>query len=192
MKDMDERVACCGMFCLVGPTGVGKSTAATIMCELVPNAYVVKVAAPLYDMQSAIYARIGLCADEGRQDGELLQYLGVKVEQQFPGFMAQDFLARLRTISAQRPRLVINDDARPPNTAVLERAGFKLVRVTGPRRLRPDVSETNPNHPLEVGAARVTCADEISNHGSTADLRDEVVRMLERSCRVAVAGLVGL
>ncbi len=104
------------------------------------------------EIQDLIYRRVGASTD-GRQDGELLQFLGLKLERDFPGFLAADFIRRLRELEARGVHAFVNDDARPSNTETLRAQGFTLVRIAGPVRLRNDLTPVAADHPTETRAA---------------------------------------
>lgn len=164
--------------CFIGPTGVGKSTAAALVRDIVAGAELVKVAAPLYEIQDLIYQRVGAMTND-RQDGELLQFLGEKFERDFPGFLAADFLRRLNELESNGVRVFVNDDARSPNTEVLRANGFVLVRISGPLRCRDDLTPVAADHPTETRVAAVQSDAVIDNTGSLADLRNKLLKTLE-------------
>ena len=76
--------------CLLGPTGSGKSSIAKYIAAET-GAEIIKVAKPLYEMQAAFYQQIGRSVSG--QDGELLQFLGAKVEKENPGWLTRQFIS---------------------------------------------------------------------------------------------------
>jgi dCTP deaminase len=108
---------------LFGPTGSGKSTLARRLVERCGGC-VIKIAEPLYRMQMEFYKALDLSVTG--QDGELLQFLGAKIEKEKPGWLAQEFLRRVKDAEAE---LIINDDCRFNSYTALREAGFMFVRV---------------------------------------------------------------
>ncbi|MBL3559444.1 hypothetical protein [Rhodovulum sulfidophilum] len=165
---------------LIGPTGSGKSTIARHI-ERTYGAEVIKVAKPLYDFQAALYDLIGVSI-EG-QDGELLQFLGGKIEKEAPGWLCADFLKR---VAASPARFVVNDDCRPNCYSSLLNAGFEFVYVvTLPEirqvRLRNDHTLVDPNHSVERGVDPSICFATLDNSGEldqTLRNCDEIIRRL--------------
>lgn len=117
---------------LIGPSGSGKSTAAAYLLNRLAShgctAVVEKLAAPLYDVQHALYERMGIDFDYTDQDQKLLEELARQIRRIDPGFMVEDFLTRCGQCSHQ---VIINDDLRDVATDLpaLRRAGFMVVRI---------------------------------------------------------------
>lgn len=75
----------------LAPSGYGKSTACQILNEEY-NTVNIKLATPLYDIQKYYYQIIGCEDNEGKQDGELLQFLGKKSKKTIRIFWQLHFL----------------------------------------------------------------------------------------------------
>lgn len=150
--------------CLYGPTGSGKSTLAEHLVHA-HGAVRIKVAEPLYDLQRQLYEYI----DKPilGQDGELLQYLGQKIEAERPGWLGARFVDKVHSCGA---RIVVNDDCRPNSFAALRDDGFVFVGVrtsadTMLARLRSDHTPVDPAHPVEQGWEQFRADFEIDNNG---------------------------
>ena len=79
--------------CFLGPSGYGKSTAVQILSSYY-NTVNVKIGEPLYDLQNHFYEKIKTKL-QGEQDGELLQFYGMKVRKENPQYLLEDFGQRL-------------------------------------------------------------------------------------------------
>ncbi|WP_051028001.1 cupin domain-containing protein [Nocardia higoensis] len=118
---------------LVGFTGAGKTTLAGALTEVlraqgVPSA-VLKLAAPLYDLQRRYHTLAGIEAADGAQDQQLLHRIATDLR----GLSATALVDRFRAELARIPEgtAVINDDLRDAEIDApgLRAAGFVLVRV---------------------------------------------------------------
>jgi shikimate kinase len=150
--------------CLFGPSGSGKSTIAKFIVER-HSADLLKLSAPLHDMQKCFYER--LRKHVGEQDGELLQFLAYKITKESPDWLGAEFLAKLERSSNN---IVVNDDCRLNNYKVLLKAGFIFLRVQTPpatmkQRARPDHTAPDANHPVESGFENFTNRCTIYNGG---------------------------
>jgi len=153
---------------LIGPTGVGKSTLARRVAERF-DGVVIKIAEPLYRLQEEFYRRIGKMVRG--QDGELLQFLGHKVEKESPGWLATQFLDQ---VERSQTSLVVNDDCRLNSYKHLQANGFVFVRVhcedtIHHARLRADHTSADPNHEVEKGFDEFDTLFTVDNSGSIDD-----------------------
>jgi energy-coupling factor transporter ATP-binding protein EcfA2 len=140
----------CKKICLFAPTGSGKSTIAKCIAQEY-NAKIIKIAEPLYHFQDYFYEMINK-EIEG-QDGELLQFLGQKIESEKPGWLGKTFIDKVKKCSN---KLIINDDCRFNSYEILKDFGFIFIKIVTEKeireeRLRSDHVEINPNHPVEAG-----------------------------------------
>jgi hypothetical protein len=152
------------LICLYGPTGSGKSTLARALTDR-SGGSIIKIAEPLYRMQMEFYKTID-CSVTG-QDGELLQFLGAKIEKERPGWLAQEFLRR---VSAEESRLIVNDDCRFNSYAALREAGFVFVRVDTSAevrrlRLRLDHTPVHEEHITEQNFEHFAASFVVDNNG---------------------------
>jgi len=139
----------------IAPTGFGKTTATKLLSELYPGTVNIKLATPLYEIQRYIYNKIGVRM-LGEQDGELLQFLGYKIQKEAPTYLAHEFeklFIRVR-LSAN---LITNDDCRAHNYLFLKNLGFRFVRINGYSRSRADHSKVDSCHTVENGLAELDC-----------------------------------
>jgi GTPase SAR1 family protein len=116
-----------------GLSGSGKSTVAAALTGSLSDrghrVEVVKLAQPLYRLQSSIYATLGQDIGPWEHDNELLRMLASQLRRISPSFIADDFLARVRASTAD---VVINDDLRDSNVdyPCLMAAGFRFLHVS--------------------------------------------------------------
>ena len=131
----------------LAPTGYGKTTAARLI-EKNFQARTIKLATPLYDMQKLIYDRMHVPC--GGQDGELLQFLGAKIQREHPDFLFAEFLRTEEAVLRdQQIEIIVNDDCRPHNYPFLKDDGFLFIGIEGKRHLRDDVSPIDAKHQVE-------------------------------------------
>ncbi|WP_155889339.1 hypothetical protein [Cucumibacter marinus] len=150
---------------LIGPTGSGKSTIANHLVTRL-NGRLLKIAAPLYELQRHFYATID--KNISGQDGELLQFLGGKIEREQPGWLCDQFLKQLHSVDRE---IVVNDDCRPNCYDALRHVGTVFVHVRTSEKNRHERARTDhvpidPNHPVERGINREICQFVIDNNGS--------------------------
>ncbi|MFG2115589.1 hypothetical protein ACGFRB_23665 [Streptomyces sp. NPDC048718] len=174
---------------LYGLPGAGKSTFAGLLAgELAAaGADVVrlKLGAPLYDLQSVVYAVAGRpMLDAGAQDGKLLNALGSELRRINPGALTDAFAARVRQAEESRPHAVlVCDDLRAPDVEAVTTLAFTLVEVTAPdevRRLRKqaraDLSAGDENHPTEA-PIDAKPRWRVENTGTVEELRVRAARL---------------
>ena len=92
--------------CFIAPSGFGKSTAIGILNEKFALRNI-KIAEPLYELQNYFYGFIGVKM-KGEQDGELLQYLGMKIRKENNTFLLDEFTQNFSKVS--NVELITNDD----------------------------------------------------------------------------------
>ena len=79
--------------CFLAPSGFGKSTAIEILKKKY-NIINIKIGDPLYELQETFYKKIGINC-ENKQDGELLQFLGMKIRKEKPNYLLETFINKL-------------------------------------------------------------------------------------------------
>ncbi|MDT0268655.1 cytidine deaminase [Streptomyces sp. DSM 44915] len=179
---------------LFGLPGAGKSTTGALLRrrleERGARVAVVRIAAPLYDVQRAFHERAGNPLAEGRQDGALLNFLGSHFRTAAPGFLLADFEQRCQDAVLAGAEVLICDDARPVDLDEVAKRGFTLVRINAPAELRRarksgrgDRTSGDDEHPTEVGVLAVRPHHEIDNAGDLDQLGVRVDALL--------AGLAG-
>jgi len=147
--------------------GSGKTTIANALASHF-DAEVIKIAAPIYELQAQFYKKLGVHINS--QDGELLQYYASKIEQESPGWLAKEFLTR---VSKSRKKIIFNDDCRLNAYRHLKSQGIVFIRIittseTRLNRLHCDHIVLDPNHETEQGFERIECQYKIDNNGSLA------------------------
>jgi len=132
--------------CFLAPSGYGKSTASEIL-EKKYNAKVVKIGAPLYELQSEFYKKLGINIGD-TQDGELLGFLGKKVRKESPNYLLETFASTLANVE-NTCDMIINDDCRPADYEFLKNLGFIFVKINGFSRERCDHTKCDKTSSLE-------------------------------------------
>lgn len=160
----------------LAPSGFGKSTAAKYLKETY-SGEIIKLATPLYDIQSDLYKRLNL--PETGQDGELLQFLGHKIQTLKPDFLFNEFLKKTNQSSR---RLIINDDCRPHNFDYLKSIGAVFIKINGFSREREeDHTSLNSNHPVEWQEP-IPYDFEVNNLSSLEDFYKELDETMRIVC----------
>jgi cytidine deaminase len=173
--------------CLIGHSGAGKSSTAAFVRSAVArrsmSCEVVKVAAPLYDLQRAFYARLGQQLPDGQQDQQLLEALAHWIRKRRARFLVEDFLARADATHAD---VLVNDDVRSYDIDYpqLRRRGWIAVRITAPDELRGKRLAAKGYVSLSdastAGVDAVEVDYEIRNDGTLTDLESAVATLVEQ------------
>lgn len=177
---------------LTGLPGAGKSTSSSLFIgELAKRGFepqVVKLAAPLYDVQASFYSRMNSALPEGQQDGQLLNFLGGHYRKASPTFLVRDLAWRCDAARIRGAKAVICDDARPLDLDDLRALGFKIMRITVPedlrvarKKARGDKFAGRDDHPSELAAqSGLPPADFIiDNSGNLEDLAAKVKQAVD-------------
>lgn len=175
---------------LYGLAGSGKSTvAASLKTELEERGYsvqVIKLAEPLYRIQSHIYATAGKSIGMWDHDNDVLRTTATWLRRINPDYMADDFVAR---VEASTACVVINDDMR--DTAVdyprLAGDGFSFVQITCTDDVRAQRLEARGDHTIVPDSNATWGYDTICPDYSVdtttlepRDLRDQVNTLLTK------------
>jgi cytidine deaminase len=147
-----------------------------------------RLAAPLYQLQSLIYTVAGRpLPDVTVQDGLLLNDLATHLRRINPDALTTGFAARVEQATAEPGAVLLCDDLRAADADAVVALGFSLVHVTAPRELRlarkagrGDLSPGRDDHPTEA-PVRAVSAFTVNNGGGLAELRDrarDVVRQV--------------
>jgi dephospho-CoA kinase len=179
------RIAACGK------PGAGKSTFclmlreefARIDCEV----KVFKLAAPLYELQATIHQYAGVpLLESDQQDGQLLNFLGSHLRKLNASVLVDNFIDRVDRYCALHPEsIILCDDMRGTDTRALVEAGFRIVEVVAPEKLRRDrkfgrgdLSAGNDNHETEAALVE-TPRTRVLNEGTMEELRCEAASYVE-------------
>ncbi len=160
--------------CFVAPSGYGKTTAINIISKF-HNIVNIKIASPLYELQDYFYNFIETDI-RGEQDGELLQFFGIKIRKENPSFLLDKFKRRL-DIAEKQDKLVFNDDCRPPDYDCLKGLGFIFVRVKGFCRTRKDHTTANAKLSIEW-QKEIPCDYSVDNFGTMQEYEDNLKVLL--------------
>jgi hypothetical protein len=131
--------------CFLAPSSYGKTTAIAIM-QTEYKIVNIKIAEPLYELQDYFYQKIGINIKE-QQDGELLQFYGVKIRKENPHYLLTTFIDKINNI--KDVDIITNDDCRPYDYDCLKELGFIFVKINGYKRNRLDHTLSNDNLSLE-------------------------------------------
>ena len=169
---------------LYGLSGSGKSTSTLLIGQICSRRGIacdtVKIAEPLYRLQSHLYGLLGQPAPPGSQDQILLRALATQIRRIAPQFLADDFLHRVGRSTAV---VVVNDDLKDTDVDYprLAAAGFRFLRITcdeatraGRLAARPDLTQA-PETPRTWRFDRITPDWSIDN---TADGTDTLTARL--------------
>lgn len=159
--------------CFIAPSGYGKSTAIGILSEK-GSLINIKIAEPLYELQNYFYDYIDVKM-KGEQDGELLQYLGMKIRKEHSTFLLDTFTKKFDAVSDVT--FITNDDCRPPDYEQLKKLGFTFIGINGYNRDRLDHRPSDPNLSLEW-QDKVPCDYCIDNLGTMAEYRDNIIKLI--------------
>ncbi|MEV0830194.1 AAA family ATPase [Nonomuraea rubra] len=174
---------------LFGLPGAGKSTFATLLVEefdkAAISAAIVKIGAPLYELQSLIHTLAGQpLLSASQQDGLLLNDLAGHLRRINPAVLTDLFAARV-TSAAPGTGLVC-DDLRAPDVDAVEQLGFVLVEVQAPEAVRQarkqrrgDLTPGREDHPSEAPIDRKPHY-RVANDSTLTALRHEAATLIKR------------
>ena len=158
---------------IIGQTGNGKTTTAKII-EKHFKSKIIKLAKPLYEIQKDIYDKLGIPLKG--QDGELLQFLGDKIQRLSPDFLAKEFLKKCENIE-----FIVNDDCRPHNYKYLKEQGFIFLFIDGIQRERKeDHTSVDKNHKVEWNDKEAKLKSDyiLENKGSIQELEKKIIKLI--------------
>jgi chloramphenicol 3-O-phosphotransferase len=173
---------------LYGLPGAGKSTFAQLLVEefdrVAIPVVVVKVGAPLYELQALIHSLAQRpMLTPVQQDGLLLNDLAGHVRRINPQALTDLFAAK---VAAAAPgTALVCDDMRAPDVEAIERLGFVLVEVCAPdsvRRARKhgrgDLTAGREDHPSEAPIDRAPRYGVVNDAGMEA-LREQAASLVK-------------
>ncbi|PZG45880.1 hypothetical protein C1I98_15115 [Spongiactinospora gelatinilytica] len=174
---------------LYGLPGAGKSTFARLLATQAEAAgvpcKVVKIGAPLYELQALMYTLAGRpLLSPTTQDGLLLSDLARHLRRINSTSLTDLFAAKVAAVPAGT--ILVCDDMRAPDVEAVTRLGFLLVEVHAPqetrwprRQARGDLTLAREDHPNEVPVHR-TPDHRVANDGGLAALRGQAATLIER------------
>ncbi|MFI6296640.1 ATP-binding protein [Nonomuraea sp. NPDC050790] len=174
---------------LYGKPGVGKSTFARLLIQHLQTrdtpCAVVKIGAPLYELQALLYTIAGRpLLEPTAQDGLLLGDLAGHLRRINPSSLTELFAAKVAAAPAEA--VLVCDDMRAPDVEAVKELGFVLVEVQAPQHLRQarthargDLTPVSEDHP---GEAPVGCTADhrVVNDSDLAALRAQAAALVER------------
>ena len=164
--------------CFIAPSGYGKSTAISILKKFY-NIENIKIAEPLYELQNYFYNYID-SELLGEQDGELLQFLGIKIRKENSNFLINKF--KERVMLKKSVDFITNDDCRPPDYMCLKELGFVFVAINGYDRDRYDHSKANPKLSIEW-QNKPQCDYHVDNWDSMIEYKNNLIRLIDKICK---------
>lgn len=184
---------------LFGLPGAGKSTSAEIFQKAFSaiglRVAVIKLAAPLYDVQEFFYSRVRNTIRPGQQDGALLNFLGSHFRNIDPKFLIEDFVERCSFSDLGGADVILCDDARPLDLEKLAEQGFSLVQISAPDALRrarkknrDDRTSGNDQHPTETAGSPVKHDFDLDNSGKLLTLEKQIHSLVRTLSEPGVTG----
>ena len=161
--------------CFLAPSGYGKSTAIGILKENYELTNI-KIAEPLYELQNYFYKYIGV-EMQGEQDGELLQFLGMKIRKESRSYLLDKFTEKFNNV--QNVSFITNDDCRPPDYEYLKSLGFIFIGINGYNRDRLDHRPSDPKLSIEW-QEQVNCDYWLDNWGSMDEYRYNINNLMKQ------------
>jgi len=161
--------------CFLAPSGFGKTTAIEILRKRY-NLINLKIGDPLYELQEDFYKKIGVDC-ENRQDGELLQFLGMKIRKENPNYLLETFLNKLNKYKHDDV-IVTNDDCRTMDYDCLKKQGFKFIKINGYKRDRNDITLANPNLSIEW-KSDIPFDYEVDNKKDLKEYENQLINLME-------------
>ncbi|PZG09156.1 hypothetical protein [Nonomuraea aridisoli] len=177
---------------LYGLPGAGKSTFARLLTQQLGTSGVpcalVKIGAPLYELQALIYSVAGRpLLEPTAQDGLLLADLAGHLRRINPTSLTDLFAAKVA--AAPSGSVLVCDDMRAPDVEAVTDLGFRLVEITAPeplrcrrRQSRGDLSQGDEQHPSEAPVEAQPWL-RVHNDGDLDRLWDEAGRVAAQVLR---------
>ena len=157
----------------IAPSSYGKSTAVEIIQSYFKSKNI-KIAKPLYDLQEYFHHFIGHDIGD-TQDGELLQFLGIKIRKENPKFLLDNFYQNVTNTESE---IITNDDCRPPDYDFLKQLGFIFIKINGFRRDRNDYVKANDKSSIEW-QSEMPWDYELNNLGTLEDYEKNILNLLK-------------
>lgn len=132
--------------CFLAPSGYGKSTAINLLKKHY-DILNIKIAEPLYELQKQFYNKIKIDIND-KQDGELLQFYGMKIRKENPIYLLDTFKNKVDNYENDF-YIITNDDCRPYDYEYLKELGFIFIKINGYKRDRCDHAPIISTLPIE-------------------------------------------
>jgi len=157
----------------IAPNFYGKSTAVEIVQKHFCSKNV-KIAQPLYELQKHFYNFIERDIGD-TQDGELLQFLGIKIRKENPTFLLDTFYKNVMSIKSN---IITNDDCRPLDYEFLKQMGFIFIKINGFKREREDYIKANEKSKIEW-QSEIPWDYEVDNIGTIEEYEKNILKTLK-------------
>jgi dephospho-CoA kinase len=181
---------------LVAPSGSGKSSAAGFLRDAFQrrghSTVIIKLADPLYRLQTAFYTECGMELAQGTQNRHLMENIATQLRSISPTSLLDNFV---RQVEHSEADVVINDDLRDykidwPGLVAL---GFQVILIVSTeeqikKRLsgRGDIG-INTESQVDKHLGFIKADYKLANQASLDDLRLAVETMVDRIIVDAVA-----
>ncbi|MBX7066815.1 MAG: hypothetical protein K1X28_06255 [Parachlamydiales bacterium] len=172
---------------LLGGPGVGKDTFVQILRKYFPSSSYqqIRLAEPLYEVQSFVYKTCSKEIGENAQDGQLLNFLGKHMRSINPNVLLDRFAQSVREME-QKVDLILCTDLRPIDARFVKEMGFMVVNIVADpsltverRKKRGDLSLGGSNHETEKGIDPNMYDLQITNNGTLQDYEKSVMQFLK-------------
>jgi dephospho-CoA kinase len=173
---------------LVGTTGVGKSTFVSILKKQLKHVVCkeIRLAKPLYQVQSYLYKICKTKKNKNVQDGVLLNFLGQHMRAINKNIIEEHFVEQLSKITND-VELVICSDVRPIDLAFVTKHDFVIINIQSDEEIalkrrmqRGDVSLANSKHWTEQQIYGFQPDYNIVNNGSIAEYENAVLGLVNK------------
>ncbi len=168
-----------------GVMGSGKSTAIKILTTYSSDrVYLVKFAAPLYDIQEYIYERVSSVITRDQsfiKDRKLLQWIGTEWGRSLDSQLwTKIWAAEVEDAQKKYPNaLIVCDDVRFNNEAELVQSmGGKVIHIVGDTDRRNVAGSGLSSHSSESGVSDHLVSATIMNKGTIQDLKNTLIKVL--------------
>lgn len=160
----------------LAPSGYGKDTAVSLLKKHY-NIENIKIGTPLYELQNYFYEKLGLNIGD-KQDGELLQFFGIKVRKESPGYLLDIFQKQVLQYNDDKNLIITNDDCRTYDYECLKDLGFIFIKINGFKRNRLDKTDADRSLLLEW-KSDIPYDYEVDNFSSLEEYEKNLISLIE-------------
>lgn len=173
---------------LVGNTGVGKSTFVQILKKHFKSNFVkeIRLAKPLYKVQSYIYKICKIQKQHGVQDGVLLNFLGEHMRYINQNVIEDHFIEQLQKVP-NKAKIIVCSDVRPIDVEFIKKQNFVLINIQADEAIalkrrvkRGDLSLANSKHSTEQAIYGFQPDQIMVNNKSVEVFENEVLDLVNK------------